>query len=84
MKTFRISSDWDTFKDSVIDKLKVNDHDSTGFMHCDREIIIRTKDELVYEIISKSYETQSCDVPENLNSREWLYHWNRLLFGFNL
>ena len=84
MKTFRIRGDWDTFKDSVIDKLKVNDKDSTGFMHCDKEIIIKTKDDSVYEIISKSYETQFCDLPENSISRKWSYHWNHLLFGLIL
>ena len=84
MKTFRINEDWNTFKDSIIDKLEVKDKDSTGFMHREREIIVRTSDESVYEIISKSYETQFCDVPENFISRGWSYLGNRLLFGLRL
>ena len=81
MKTFRINADWDTFKESIIDKLKITDKDSVGFMHREREIIVRTSDKSVFEIISKSYETQLCDVPENYIARGWEYLGNHLLFG---
>jgi len=84
MKTFRISEDWDTFKKSIIDHLEIEDKDSTGFMYREREIIVRTEDESVYDAIARYYETQSCDVPENFVSRGWSYFGNHLLFGLVL
>ena len=84
MKTFRINEDWDTFKNSIIDKVEVEDKDTIGYMHRDREIIIRTSNASVFEVISKSYEIQFCDVPENFISHSWSYYGNHLLFGLKL
>ncbi len=84
MKTFRISEEWEPFKKSILDKLEIEDKDSTGFMYREREIIIRTEDESVYDAISRYYETQSCDIPENFVSRKWSYSGNQLLFGLVL
>ena len=85
MDTYKVKSDWSTFRQFAIDNLSAY-KENIGFMHRDNEIIIRSLENKPLDILSQQYKLAPCDQPSNfLNSEDgWAYFGNHNLFELKL
>ena len=86
MNTYRVTEDWPTFKQFILDKLKNVDEEAIGIMHKDKEIIIRSYDESILNIIKSHYTLTPCEQPGNYLDEDgkWWYFGNDKLFDLKI
>jgi hypothetical protein len=86
MNTYRVTEDWPAFEQFIINNLRHVNKGTIGFMHRGNEIIIRSHDESVLDIIRKQYPLTPCEQPSNVldKDRGWAYWGNARLFDTKL
>jgi len=86
MNTYRINEDWATFKQFIINNLEHVDKGAIGFMYRGNEIIIRSYNDSILDIIRKQYSLTPCEQPSNVldKDRGWAYWGNARLFDTKL
>ena len=77
METFKIIADWNEFDSFIRNELHMVDQGSVGFMHRGGDIIVRSTEESILEIIRKKYELIPCKQPD---IRGWGIRGNSSLF----
>ncbi len=82
MNTYRVNEEWNTFQQFIFNNLHQVDRDAIGFMYRENEIIIRSINESILDIIRKQYTLMPCEQPGNYlnNCKEWAYMGNQNLF----
>lgn len=86
MDTYKISENWATFKQFIIDNLNNVNKDDIGFMYRKNVIIIRSYDEKILDIIRKHYALTPFEQPSNFLDKDegWAYFGNAKLFDIKL
>jgi hypothetical protein len=82
MKTYKVTEDWNTFQQFVIEDLNHIDKNSIGFLHRGNEIYIRCQEESILKLIRKKFKLIPCKQPNYVLDKEgaWLFAGNTQLF----